>query len=185
MFVRPGGDKIFCQGIYKIYFTFMHVPGCIDQLVKMGKTFYAGWSRPIHWKLGGLIHNWTDVLLCMWWTMEWVIWNMNKPMVWATQTKLQLAAMELYSQSSTLFIHTTPNKRSYIPLFVWYTVIWKNFVWIIFVCKIFVLKYFRGCWQLTIIKHTKCILYTNIRVFNVVRLPRENILTTNISQITV
>ena len=55
-----------------------------------------------------------------------------------------------------------------------------------FSCKIFVLKYFRGLWQPTIIKHTKCILYTNICAFNfVVRLPHENILTTNISQTTV
>ena len=36
----------------------------------------------------------------------------------------------------------------------------------IFAYKIFVLKYFRGSWQLPIIKLTKCILYTNIRAFN-------------------
>ena len=53
-------------------------------------------------------------------------------------------------------------------------------------CKIFVLKYYRGWWQLTIIEHTKCILYTNIRVFNFRGSPApRNILTTNISQITV
>ena len=45
------------------------------------------------------------------------------------------------------------------------------------------LKYFRGSWQPTIIKHTKCILYTNIRVFIfVVRQPHENTFTANITQ---
>ena len=53
-------------------------------------------------------------------------------------------------------------------------------------CKIFVLKYFRGLWQPMIIKHTKRMLYTNIRAFNFRgRLPHENILTRNIFQKTV
>ena len=39
-------------------------------------------------------------------------------------------------------------------------------IWEIFMCNIFVLKYFHGLWQLAIVKHTKCILYTNIRAFN-------------------
>ena len=33
------------------------------------------------------------------------------------------------------------------------------------------LKYFRGSWQPTIVKHTKCILYTNIHAFNFRGLP--------------
>ena len=51
------------------------------------------------------------------------------------------------------------------------TVIWEIFVWNIFVCKIFALKYYRGSWQPTIFKHTKCTLYTNIRAFNYRGLP--------------
>ena len=48
------------------------------------------------------------------------------------------------------------------------------------------LKYFGGLWQPIIIKHMKCMLYTNIRVFNfAVRRPHQNILTMNISQSTV
>ena len=59
---------------------------------------------------------------------------------------------------------------------------WENFMRNIFVCKIFVLKYFRASWQPTIIKHTKCILYTNTCAFNFCGLPApQNILTTNIT----
>ena len=36
----------------------------------------------------------------------------------------------------------------------------------IFARKIFVSKYFCGPWQPTIIKHTKCVLYTNISAFD-------------------
>ena len=52
-----------------------------------------------------------------------------------------------------------------------YTVVWENFVWNSFMYKIFMLKYFRGSWQLTIIKYMKCILYANIRAFNFHGLP--------------
>ena len=46
-----------------------------------------------------------------------------------------------------------------------HTITWKNLCQT-FSCVKFSLKYFCGSWQLTIIKHTKCILYTNIRAFD-------------------